>query len=74
MGSHHDLFEDIIPHKMSVMQRSISTHFFNNQLRYHATICLKYSENIHWPPGCDPNSLNIKQVCKPPVLCFCTNY
>jgi len=44
-----------------------------NQLRYYATICLKYCENTHWLPGCDPNILNIKQVCKPPVLCFCTN-
>jgi hypothetical protein len=28
MGSRHDLFEDI-PHKMSVMQGSISNHLFN---------------------------------------------
>ena len=29
MGSHHDLFEYIIPHKISVMQGSISTHLVN---------------------------------------------
>jgi len=29
MGSHHDLFGDIIPHKISVMQGSISTSIFN---------------------------------------------